>query len=356
MPVPEVHDDERAELIEYVMARGATADDIARSTNLGELALDLQLRPRTDDTLATVAERAGVEWRRVQRIVAALGLPVDPDGRTTADEAATLELLAAASSDVFGEDATVQIARVVGNAMARVADAVVTAFRLQVELPRQAEGARYLDVVQEYAALAETLLPAFVRTLDAVLRRQIVAVAERMWSTDDERTVVTLPRTVGFADLVGYSTAVASLPPGKLIDILVEFDERTAEAVAAGSGQLVKTIGDEAMFVTQDPADACRIALDLVRQFETGPLPPVRVGLAAGEVVSVLGDVYGPHVNLAARLVGVAEPSTVVVSESVHARAGGEPDLVFEPLSPLVVKGFPDPVVAYRLTRRAPGR
>ena len=350
--MPEVHDDERAELIEYVMAHGATAADVARSRNLGELALDLQLRPRTDETLAMVAERAGVEWRRVQRIVAALGLPADPDGHTTAEEAATLELLAAASSEVFGEETTVQVARVTGNAMARVADAVVTAFRLQVELPRQAQGARYLDVVKEYADLAETLLPAFVRTLDAVLRHQIVAVAERLWSWDEDRTAVTLPRTVGFADLVGYTAAAASLSPRKLIDVLVEFDERTAETVAAGRGQLIKTIGDEAMFVAEDPAAACRIALELVREFETGPLPPVRVGLASGEVVAVLGDVYGPDVNLAARLVDVADQSTVVVSESVRAGAADAPDLEFEPLPPAVVKGFADPVTVYRVSAR----
>jgi adenylate cyclase len=106
------------------------------------------------------------------------------------------------------------------------------------------------------------------------------------------------------------------------------------------------------MFVSEDPAAACRIALELVRGFETGPLPPVRVGLAAGEVVAVLGDVYGPDVNLASRLVDIADQSTVVVSESVRAGAAGAPDLEFDALPPVVVKGFADPVVAYRLVAR----
>lgn len=350
--MPEISDDERAELVEYVLARGATADDVARTTNLGELALDLHLRARTDVTLAEVAERVGIDWPRAERLLVALGLPPDPGARTTADEAAALELLATVARDVIGEDTTAQIARVVGNAMARVADTVVTAFRLEVELPRQTEGARYIQVVREYAALIETMLPTFVRTLDALLRRQMIAVAERMWTTDDERTAVTLPRAIGFADLVGYSAAAATLSPRALIDVLVEFDERTSTAVARRRGQIVKTIGDEAMFVTEDPADACRIALDLVREFETGPLPPVRVGLARGEVVAVLGDVFGPDVNLAARLVGVAEPSTVVVSGSVAAGAGDAPDLVFEALPPVAVKGLAEPVVPYTVTFR----
>ncbi len=112
-------------------------------------------------------------------------------------------------------------------------------------------GMPYVDVVKEYAELTETLLPTFVSTLDAVLRRQIVAVAERMWSTDTERSIVTVQRTVGFVDLVGYTSTAASLSLRELTDVLIEFDLRTSEVVAGHHGQIVKTIGDEAMFVTE---------------------------------------------------------------------------------------------------------
>ncbi len=142
-----------------------------------------------------------------------------------------------------------------------------------------------------------------------------------MWSTDPERSVVTVQRTVGFVDLVGYTTATASLSLRELTHVLVEFDLRTSEIVAEGGGQIVKTIGDEAMFVTEDAGDACRIALELI-DAAGGTLPPVRVGLATGEMASVFGDLYGPDVNLAARLVGAAEPATALVSEQVRAAAG----------------------------------
>ena len=110
----------------------------------------------------------------------------------------------------------------------------------------------------------------------------------------------------------------------ELTDVLIEFDLRTSEIVAARDGQIVKTIGDEAMFVTEHVDDACRIALDLI-EASGGTLPagPGRAG--RGEMASVFGDLYGPDVNLAARLVGVAEPSTAVVSERVRdgSRTGG---------------------------------
>lgn len=338
---------DRLELIRYVMSRGATVEDVAAAPNLGELALDMQLRPRGPLTFGEVVHDVRVEWSTAQRLMTAIGLSADPDQRITADEAATLRLLAAANSALLGEEATMQLARVAGNAMARIAETLVGVFRLRLELPRRDAGTPYVDVVKEYANLAQNLLPTFVCGLDAALRRQIVAVAERMWSTDEERSAVTLLRTVGFVDLVGYTSAAASLSVRELTEVLMEFDERTTEAVARGHGQIVKTIGDEAMFVTEDAGDACRIALDLVESSDDN-LPPVRVGLATGEMVSVFGDLYGPEVNLAARLVAIASPATAVVSEQVRSATSG---FEFELLPPLILKGFTEQTTAYRILR-----
>jgi adenylate cyclase len=337
------------ELIRLLRSLGATPEDVAASTNLGELALDLTLRPRGAAPLGEVAADAGLDWPTTLRLMTAVGLPTDPRYHVTAGEAAALRLLAGASNALLGEEATLQLARVTGSTMARLAETIVGVFRLQVELPRRTGGTAYVDIVKDYAELTQTLLPNFVSTLDAVLRRQIVAVAERMWSTDPERSVVTVQRTVGFVDLVGYTSSTASLSLRELTDVLVEFDLCTSEIVAAHNGQIVKTIGDEAMFVTEDAQDACQIALDLI-EASGGTLPAVRVGLAAGEMASVFGDLYGPDVNLAARLVGAADPSKAVVSESV--RAAQSAGFRFERLPPLTLKGFAEPTTAYRLERR----
>ncbi len=336
---------DRLGLIHYVMSRGATLADVAAAANLGELALDLNLRPRTTRTLGDVVASTGMPWLAASQLIAAVGLATDPDAPVTADEAAAIELLALTSSTLLGEAATMQVARVAGNAMTRVAETLVGAFRLRFELPRRDSGAPYVEVVKEYAQVAQALLPSFIRTLDAALRRQIVAVTEGIWSTDDERSAVTLLRTVGFVDLVGYTAQSSTLSVRELIEVLIDFDSRTAEIVARGDGQIIKMIGDEVMFVTDDAADACAIALELV-DASGGQLPAVRVGLATGEMISIFGDLYGPDVNLAARLVAAAEPGTVFVSERVrdecHARQ-------FDALPPLDLKGFATPVTAYQV-------
>jgi class 3 adenylate cyclase len=339
---------DRLELVQYVLALGATLDDVAASIDLEELAMDINLRPRVPFTLGEVVVSLGIDLETAQRLCTALGLSTDPDKSMTVDEAETVRLLAIDGKQLLGEEATMQLARVAGSAMARLAETLLGGFRLRVQLPRRDQGTRTVEFIKEYSGLAETLLPAFIRSLDALLRRQMVAVAERVWSTDEERSAVTLHRTVGFVDLVGYTEVSASLTVRQLTAVLIEFDDRTVEAVARGNGQIIKTIGDEAMFVAEDAANACRIALDLVGDFGRDRLPPVRVGLATGDMVSVFGDLYGPDVNLAARLVAAADPGSVVVSGQTRASAG---EFLFDTVPDLVLKGFPDPVTAYRLGR-----
>ena len=198
---------------------------------------------------------SGLEWDEAERLLTALGFPTHADDLVTAEEAAAIELLGAASTRLLGLEATVQVARVAGTTIARIADTLVGAFRLRFELPRLQGGSAYSDVVKAYSTVTEEVLPGFVQTLDVLLRRQLVAVADRVWSTDAEHTAVTLARTIGFADLVGYTAVSATMSVGELARVLAEFDERVTGIVHRGNGQLVKTLGDEAMFVSESADD-----------------------------------------------------------------------------------------------------
>ena len=247
--------------------------------------------------------------------------------------------------ELLGDDVSLQLARVMGNVAVRLAETLVAAFRLRVEVPRREAGTRDADIVHEYTELAFNLFPLFTRSLDALLRRQVLTAAARMWSTDDEHSAVTVPRTVGFVDLVGYTERTATMTVRELTSVLMDFDRCTADVVANHGGSLIKTIGDEVLFATEDPTDACRIALELI-EVSGSAIPEVRIGLASGKMVSVFGDLYGPDVNLAARLVAATDPSTAIVSESVAASASR---FRFERLDPLELKGLAAPITAYRL-------
>ena len=123
------------------------------------------------------------------------------------------------------------------------------------------------------------------------------------------------------------------------------FEEQVWELVIRAGGRVVKLIGDEAMFVLMDPEHACEVGLALI----DASANPVRVGLAHGPVVELYGDYYGETVNLAARLVHEAAPSSLLVSESTRDRAGAA--FRFEPQGPVALKGFAEPTPVYRGAR-----
>jgi len=72
------------------------------------------------------------------------------------------------------------------------------------------------------------------------------------------------------------------------------------------------------MFVADAMAAAVDIGLTLIERLADVPdMPPVHCGVAAGPTVSVGGDVFGPAVNLAARLRDIARPGRVIVPADV---------------------------------------
>ncbi len=73
------------------------------------------------------------------------------------------------------------------------------------------------------------------------------------------------------------------------------------------------------MFSADDIVAGAEIALGLSEQFRAEEVvSDVRVGLAYGPVLQYEGDLYGPIVNLAHRIVGIAYPGSVVVPEPVE--------------------------------------
>ncbi len=334
-----------ADVVRLALSLGITPEEISAARDLGTVILDRRLRPLGGQTAREVVAGCGMGWGDAEPYLRAAGLPHDPDERVTETEAEAVQLIVGTARALLGDETTLQIARVTGSATARLAETLVDLFRLRVELPKRDAGIRQVDMVEEYSALALALLPVFSRTLDALLRRQVLSVASSVWSTDEERSAVTVRRTVGFVDLVGYTVATASMTVRELTRVLMDFEHVTSDVVSRHAGSVVKSIGDEILYATESPSAACRIALELL-DASGGLLPEVRIGMARGELVTVFGDLYGPDVNLAARLVSAADPTTAVVSESVRAAA---PEFEYEALPPLQLKGLAEPVTAYRL-------
>ena len=335
------------QLVEKVRDLGATEAEIDAAMaqgNLGPLALDLTTRGQgaTVD-LGDFVATSGMDPGLVERVWVALGLPVAGSApvRVTPGMADALRLYAAVA-ELLGEPATLALARVVGQSVARMAEALSDAFRVGAELPQLSAGTPYAEVVEGYTAFTRDALPQFLDALGAVFQRHLVLVSHQHWSAAEGDTAITRTRTVGFADLVGSTEALLDTSVVELAELVGAFESLAWEVVTRGGGRVVKLIGDEAMFVFEEAGSACAAALALA---EASP-HPVRVGLASGAVVGVHGDYYGGTVNLAARLVRAADPGAIVVSEAVRAEA---PAFAFTRLELGPLKGFPGPVPAFRL-------
>ncbi len=170
---------------------------------------------------------------------------------------------------------------------------------------------------QRLAELADDLEPLLVYAW----RRHLTAAISRMLADaapDEPRHGVT--RVVGFADLVSFTALVRRMTERQLAVMVQRFEALATDIVTAHGGRVIKTVGDEILFVTIGSAPAAAVALDLVETMaEDDLLPDVRVGMAYGPVLSRLGDVFGTTVNRASRLTSVAPPGGVLVDDALAA-------------------------------------
>jgi adenylate cyclase len=91
-------------------------------------------------------------------------------------------------------------------------------------------------------------------------------------------------------------------------------------------------------------------ALDLVRTMSEEGAIAAHAGVHAGPVIERDLDVFGRTVNLASRIAGVAQPGQVLATRPVVDAADGGP-YRFEPLEDVDLKGIPEPVPLFLVTR-----
>jgi adenylate cyclase len=343
---------ERLELLEYLVGVGATLDDLVESRDeLPVVASTVMLRPDGETfTLAEAAGRAGVSVDKAVSIWRASGLPEpEPDEPVCWQEDVDVFRIFLAAEEFLGEAVAMQMARVVGAAMARVADSAVSAFTVHVGAPSLARDPTGLALAQANTA-GSALVPGLSRALDVMLRRHFQVSRRPLDAASGLRNYDSQNLAVGFVDLVDSTRLGQLLSIEELGAVLTEFDACATDTVVAGGGRLVKLIGDEAMFTAPDAGIACAIALDLERSLAEHPvLPTARGGLAAGEVLSREGDYFGPVVNLAARAVKLADPGAVLASPEV-ARQSAD-GYRFTSAGRRGLKGFDEPVELFRVER-----
>jgi adenylate cyclase len=310
-----------------LLEHGTSEEEIARAQADGVLDLlvaDRLLVPaRRRYNEAEVAERSGVPVELARKFWRALGFPSpSPDDAmfTDLDVQAIVTINGILSlGGVANVDNALQLARVIGSSMSRIAEAEVSPSVLGTLSPGAADTGDSVEAADHFAQLADRMLPAMGGLLEFAWRRHLQVAARRAMLLRTRHAGSLPSLCVGFADMVGFTVLSQQLSEGELAAVVSRFEEVAHYTVTGGGGRLVKMIGDEAMFVSDSAVGAARIGLGLAEAYaEDEMLSDVRVGLAEGPVLVQDGDYYGPIVNLAHAVVALADPGSVLLSDDFH--------------------------------------
>lgn len=309
-------------------------------------------------TASQVAESVGWPEDTTRRFFRALGFP--DAGREGRYSEADVAVLYAVSRAVVDSDldlgAAVRMARAIGQNVARLSDWQVAAIASRAEQVTDSDekGERSTTAQQ----IGEDVGDAFEAVLVHSWRRHLNAALTRLdvdaeVGEHESGTKV----TAGFADLVNFSALSNEMDTNRLGELVEIFEARCGDVVASQEGRMIKTLGDSVLFVHDDAERALDIASGLIEVIgQDSRLPDVRIGLATGAIVTRLGDVFGPPVNLAARLTALARRNRILVDDATVA--GLRPDSYeARRLTARPVRGFGlvEPVAVRRISQRSLG-
>jgi adenylate cyclase len=340
----------QARVVARMRERGHSLADLKRAGREGRLAFgiteDLFSRPEEQMTVAEVARETDLEPELVERILAILGTPIERERLLNPNDVQALRHCARVLAAGFPLVAFLQLVRVYAQSLRRIADAEVRLFHLYVHEPLIRDGVPELEMAEEMGELAGDILPLASPLIDYLHNRYLGFFLEQdvIGHMESEPDVASdlgqVPVTLCFIDLTGFTRYTEEEGDLEALDVVENFVE-TVEATLPPEATIVKTIGDEVMVVSPEPASLTEWAVGLLARLPERPQP--RVGIHCANAVYRDGDYFGTHVNLAHRVVSRAQAGEVLVTDRVIEAIREREDLTFDPIGEVNLRGFPEP-------------
>ena len=344
---------ERAELIEWLLGKGISVDQIG-TADISPMLLASRRLIGDDGVYMSareISEAAGIDQEFLQRVQRAIGLARVDDP----DEAVHMRAdgMAAAHAQRFLElgmdpDHLIRVVRVLAEGLSHTAEVMRYTALATILHP----GATELEIAKGSYDLVSQIVPLLGPWIEDMLFMQLRHAMETEAVNANERASGTaLPGaryvTIAFADLVGFTRLGEAVPPEDLEQLARRLAD-LAHDVAVTPVRLVKTIGDAVMFVSTDPVVMVDAVLNLAATGDIEDFPQLRIGVATGQAVSRAGDWFGSPVNVASRVTGVARPGAVLVAESTREAIGDADGFSWSFAGPRHLKGIPGEVKLFR--------
>ena len=340
----------QARVVARMRERGYSLEQLKEAGREGKLAFGFaeEIFPQPDDLVSfeEAAEIVGLETELIERLMTLMGTPLGRERMLAPDDVEALHHCARVLGAGFPLVAFLQLVRVYGQSLRRVADAEVRLFHLYVHEPLIRDGVPELEMAEEMGELAADMLPIATpvfeylhnRYLRFFIEQDVVGHMESEFGEGGSlgRILVALC----FIDLTGFTRFTEEEGDEEALDLVERFVD-TVEATLPREATLVKTIGDEVMVVAPEPATLVEWTVGLLSLFRERPQP--RAGIHYGRAVYRDGDYFGTDVNLAHRVVTRALGGEVLVTGAVVESIRDSEYLSHEPIGAVELKGFPEP-------------
>ncbi len=351
----------QARVVARMRERGHSLKQIRTATEEGRLAFGFleELFPSEPQrySFKDAARETGVEEALIKRLIAGLGVNTESVGTVSEDELQLLRYVAAVLDTGFPLVALLQLVRVYGQAMARVADAEVRLFHLYVHEPLMRSGTTGVETAEQMHAMSRQVLPLAGPVLDQIHQRYLQFFIDQdivgHMESDLDGTAVDLGRmrvAIAFADLTGYTRMTEEEGELSAVDAVERFVE-AVEVTLPDEARIIKTIGDEVMIIGSDAAALTDWAVGFQAMQTERPRP--RIAVHCGVALYRDGDYYGRDINIASRVAARSAGGEVLVTRPVVQAAG--PHLEFERIGDVTLKGFSDSTEVFVARQRQEG-
>jgi adenylate cyclase len=315
--------------LEFLRDWGVSEADIdvaAGSNTLPLLVIETLFQPGPNlYTAEEMADRLNLPVEYVVRVRRALGFTdPEPGDRIGGDaDINTIRNLMEGAGDFR---VALDRVRTAAGPMSRTADAIALAFSVGIGEQLEA-GADQFVIADEVIVDSD---PAHILgMLVHVLRRELTGAVRRIrLDHAATQTQLTIETGIGFVDLVGYTELMLTLDEAETVELVRRIESVGYDEVARLGGSVVKMVGDGLLFRAPTPEQTVEIAVALVGKAGKNGVPEARAGVTWGPVVRLHGDLFGPNVNLASRLMAEAETGTVytagAMAELVPVVAAGD--------------------------------
>ncbi|HVQ53388.1 MAG TPA: adenylate/guanylate cyclase domain-containing protein [Mycobacterium sp.] len=344
-------------------AEGVSLGSIAETTRSGRFGLAFidQLMPSPGrllpETYGQMAARfdAALELMNVTRTV--LGTTgASAEEQVREDDAAILQLAIRAQDLGATEEQIARVMRTIAHSVRRIVRTQRDFVDELLIMPKIASGVSPGEALEsttparhEFRMIGAELTTLLLRRfVDDAIFQSIVELGERALRRDGMVPARGLVApAIAFVDVSGYTKIADTLGDEAAARAATRFAMLVDRVVTARGGRLVKLLGDGAMLAFPNAPAAVRCSVDLVGRTGQEGLPPIHVGIDAGEVVRRDGDYFGSVVNVASRVAELAGPRQVLVTDRVAIACRDERDLQFVAAEPTVLKNIARPVTLH---------